>query len=144
MMSLLTELGLFLNRNLQRCQPYGLEKICVQSVFHLWPEIQTPIAPIVHPKMKTGKECSSAECARLRSRLHCVTTRRVASTRQGVRSAPPFDFRHHIVGWPLAPGRRRRQWPKSSFRAGFSSHFRVVVKKRQAGSRFWLKKAFST
>ena len=44
--------------------------------------------------MKTGKECSRAECARLRSRLHCVTTRRVASTRQGVRRAPPFDFRH--------------------------------------------------
>jgi hypothetical protein len=54
--------------------------------------------------MNIGKECSSAECARLRSRLHfrlrltsarqVVTTRRVASTRQGVRSAPPFDFRH--------------------------------------------------
>jgi hypothetical protein len=45
-----------------------------------------PLFPsIVHPKMKTGKECSSAECARLRSRLHCVTTRRVASTRHGVR-----------------------------------------------------------
>ena len=56
--------------------------------------IQTPIAPNVHSKMNTGKECSSAECARLRSRLHCVTTRRVASTRQGVRRAPPFDFRH--------------------------------------------------
>src|ERR1039458_4817135 len=64
------------------------------------------IAPIVHSKMNTGKECSSAECARLRSRLHCVTTRQVASTRQGVpvlrsraateggRRAPQFDFRH--------------------------------------------------
>jgi len=49
---------------------------------------------IHHPKMKTGKESSRAECARLRSRHHCVTTRRVASTRQGVRSAPQFDFRH--------------------------------------------------
>ena len=57
-------------------------------------QIQTPNAPIVKPKMNTGKECSSAECARLRSRLHCVTTRRVASTRQGVRRAPQFDFRH--------------------------------------------------
>ena len=45
---------------------------------------------IVHPKMNTGKECSSAECARLRSRLHCVTTRRVASTRQGVRELRNF------------------------------------------------------
>ena len=58
------------------------------------PSHSTPIAPIVHLKMNTGKECSRAECARLRSRLHCVTTRRVASTRQGVRRAPPFDFRH--------------------------------------------------
>ena len=57
-------------------------------------EIQPPIAPNVHPKMNTGKECSSAECVRLRSRLHCVTARRVASTRQGVRSAPQIDFRH--------------------------------------------------
>jgi hypothetical protein len=32
MMSLLTELDLFCDRNLQRCQPYGLGKICVQSV----------------------------------------------------------------------------------------------------------------
>jgi hypothetical protein len=65
---------------------------------------QPPNAPIVHTKMNIGKECSSAECARLRSRLHfrlrltsarqVVTTRRVASTRQGVRSAPQFDFRH--------------------------------------------------
>jgi hypothetical protein len=47
-----------------------------------------------HLKINTGKECSSAECARLRSRLHCVATRRVASTRQGVRRAPQFDFRH--------------------------------------------------
>jgi hypothetical protein len=52
------------------------------------------LPPIVHRKMNTGKESSRAECARLGSRLHCVTTRRVASTRQGVRSAPPFDFRH--------------------------------------------------
>jgi hypothetical protein len=58
------------------------------------PSHSTPIAPIVHLKMNSGKECSRAECARLRSRLHCVTTRRVASTRQGVRSAPQFDFRH--------------------------------------------------
>jgi hypothetical protein len=56
--------------------------------------VKTKFTPIVHPKMNTGKECSRAECARLRSRLHCVTTRRVASTRQGVRRAPQFDFRH--------------------------------------------------
>jgi len=51
-MSLLTELDLFCDRNLQRCQPYGLEK----SVFigiHRW---LNSFAPIVHPKMNTGKE----------------------------------------------------------------------------------------
>jgi len=59
--------------------------------------------------MNTGKECSSAECARLRSRLDCVTTRRVASTRQGVRSAPQFDFRHRPASCaaPRAPLPRR-------------------------------------
>jgi hypothetical protein len=51
------------------------------------------LSPNVHRKMDSGKECSRAECARLRSRLHCVTTRRVASSRQGVRRAPQFDFR---------------------------------------------------
>jgi hypothetical protein len=35
--------------------------------------------------MNIGKESSRAECARLRSRHHCVTTRRAASTRQRVR-----------------------------------------------------------
>jgi hypothetical protein len=43
------------------------------------------LPPTIHPKLNTGKESSRAECARLRSRLHCVTTRRFASTRQGVR-----------------------------------------------------------
>jgi hypothetical protein len=47
--------------------PTGLEK----SAFNLWPEIQTPIAPIVHPKMNTGKE--PFKC--------------------GTGSAPQFDFR---------------------------------------------------
>ncbi len=44
MMSLLTELDAFCNLNLQRCQPYGLEK----SVFiraHPWLKVQMPVAP---------------------------------------------------------------------------------------------------
>src|SRR5208282_4243191 len=70
--------------------------------------IQTPIAPIVHPKINTGKESSRAECARHRSRLHCVTTRRVASTRLGVRPhlisfiaqpRAPLPLRHSECGF---------------------------------------------
>ena len=67
--------------------------------------------------MDTGKECSRAECARLRSRLHCVTTRRVASTRQGVRRAPPFDFRHRQAAPHCVP-----KW-----------HWKIVV----SGKRLW-------
>jgi len=52
MMSLLTELDLFCDRNLQRCQPYGLEKSVFIGV-HPW---LNSFASIVHPKMKTGKE----------------------------------------------------------------------------------------
>jgi hypothetical protein len=37
----------------------GVEKI-VSSVIHLWLTIQTPFAPIVHPKMNSGKEFPSA------------------------------------------------------------------------------------
>jgi hypothetical protein len=63
MMSLLTELDLFCDRNLQRCQPYGLEKSVFIGV-HPW---LNSFAPIVHPKMKTGKEpfkcgMASADC----------------------------------------------------------------------------------
>ena len=66
------------------------------------PSHSTPNAPIVHPKMNSGKESSRAECARLRSRLHCVTPRRAASTRQGVRiwsarTRPRFGPTRHVA-----------------------------------------------
>ncbi len=47
MMSLLTELDAFCNLNLQRCQPYGLEK-SVSIGVHPWLKVQMPVAPIVH------------------------------------------------------------------------------------------------
>jgi hypothetical protein len=61
------------------------------------------LPPIVHPKLNTGKECSSAECARLRSRHHCVTTRRVASTRQGVRNLEMGSATVPVAVFGVAP-----------------------------------------
>ena len=84
------------------------------------PSHSTPIAPIVHRKMNTGKECSRAECARLRSRLHCVTARRVASTRQGVRiwsarTCPRFGPTRHVASRKaMSCHRTPRQMPQSS------------------------------
>ncbi len=52
MMSLLTELDSFTPPFLQICQSYGLRRLRVLRAA----KIQTPIAPIVQPKMKTGKE----------------------------------------------------------------------------------------
>ena len=86
-----------------------------------WPSTAFP--PIVHPKMNTGKECSRAECARLRSRLHCVTTRRVASTRQGVRSAPQFDFRHRPASC-------------AAFQSARGLAHSKTLRARRAGSKF--------
>ena len=59
MISLLRSLEFLRTDFLQRCQPYGLEK-SVSIGVHPWLKIQTPIAPIVHPKLNTGKEFPSA------------------------------------------------------------------------------------
>jgi hypothetical protein len=58
-------------------------------------------SPLVHPKMNIGKESSRAECARLRSRHHCVTTWRVASTRQG------FEWGARPSRLPFSASRRK-------------------------------------
>jgi hypothetical protein len=79
----------------------GLLSSCRSATLRLGVFALNLFAPIVHRKMKTGKECSSAECARHRSRHHCVTARRVASPRQG------FEWGARPSRLPFSASRRK-------------------------------------
>ena len=61
------------------------------------------ICPNCPTQNENRKECSRAECARLRSRLHCVTARRVASTRQGVRNLEMGSATVPVAVFGVAP-----------------------------------------